>query len=273
MVYGSLNRFIPRFFLFRVMDNRRITLEQRVVASMLQAYRRGYFPMAECRPPWDPYRSGPSTIHWFSPDPRGILPLLDADGFHVSRRLSARMRTRPFTITINTEFTAVMHGCAAQRMRTDEAPDNDESWIDDTLIEWYTLLHRAGHAHSVEAWATNPYTGERALVGGVYGVSIGAAFFGESMFCRPRERQPDGTRDPLDGTDASKICLVMLVRALATAGYSLFDTQMVTSHVGRFGGRQIPRTRYLELLDRAIDEENRWPQARRILEARAGNQS
>lgn len=236
--------------------NQRKAQPASIVEALLNAYRRGFFPMA-CD--LEPLGTSASTIHWFSPDPRGILPLDEADGFHVPRRLESRLRQRPFILRVDTAFEEVMRGCALPRAPSDDEDAAPGTWIDDTLLRWYRLLHEAGHAHSIEAWAHDPTTGEESLVGGVYGVSIGAAFFGESMFHLPRPRRDDGTRHPLDGTDASKVCLVTLVRALHAAGYTLFDTQMVTAHVERFGGCETPRDEYLRRLERAIEGPDRWP--------------
>jgi leucyl/phenylalanyl-tRNA--protein transferase len=233
------------------------------VEALLDAYRRGYFPMAGGPHPWSP--PGVSQIQWFSPDPRGVLPMREEEGFHVPARLEERLRRRPFDVRVDTAFGAVMRGCAMPRRRTAEEDWEEGTWIDDTLLGWYGLLHRAGHAHSVEAWAKDSETGEERLVGGVYGVAIGSAFFGESMFHLPRPRREDGSRDPLDGTDASKACLVTLVRALAAAGFTLFDTQMVTAHVARFGGVEIPRREYLHRLDAAMNMKDRWAEAARRL--------
>lgn len=228
------------------------------MTSLLDAYRRGYFPMAEGPAPWNP--SGGSRIHWFSPDPRGVLPLTESEGLHVSRRLEDRLRRNPFALRVDVEFAEVMAGCA-------ERGGDDDTWIDSTVLSWYGLLHEKGHAHSLAAFVRHPETGEQVLVGGIYGVSIGSAFFGESMFHRARARYPDGRRHPLDGTDASKVCLVVMVRALAAAGYTLFDTQMVTDHVARFGGREIPRAEYLRRLDSATDDPDHWPGARDALQS------
>lgn len=242
-----------------------------IVESILSAYRRGYFPMADEAPPWNPF--GRPQVHWFSPDPRGVLPMSAAEGLHVPTRLDAKMRQRPFIITVDTAFEEVMRGCALPRPPSHEDAEEEDddrqyasrSWIDETLIRWFTKLHRAprgGHAHSVEARRIDPATGQARIVGGIYGVSIGSAFFGESMFCLPRPRLADGSRHPLDGTDASKVCLITLIRALAAAGYTLFDTQMVTGHVRRFGGKEIPRAEYLKRLETAIVTADHWPDAR-----------
>lgn len=236
--------------------SRRPPTDQQIVEGLLSAYRRGFFPMANTGWPADP----PAKIHWFSPDPRGVLPLTAEQGFHLSRRLAQRIRQRPFEIRVDSAFEQTMRGCAMPRRASADEDAGDGSWIDETLIRWYALLHRAGHAHSVEAWARDPATGEQNLVGGLYGLSIGAAFFGESMFCIPRPRRSDGSRHPLDGTDASKVCLVTLVRALSYAGYAIFDTQMVTDHVAGFGGIEIPREEYLSRLATAIASADLWPE-------------
>lgn len=218
--------------------------------------------------PWSP--QGRPQIHWFSPDPRGVLPLTECDGLHVPDRLESRIRQRPFILRVDTAFESVMRGCALPRRIAENEDCDDGTWIDETLLDWYALLHREGHAHSIEAWARDPSTMTEHLVGGIYGVAIGSAFFGESMFHLPRPRLADGSRHPLDGTDASKICLVTLVRALAAAGFTLFDTQMVTSHVQRFGGREIPREEYLKRLEHAIEGPARWHDARFQVQIRCG---
>ncbi|MBL8746961.1 MAG: leucyl/phenylalanyl-tRNA--protein transferase [Phycisphaerae bacterium] len=236
--------------------SRRTASSSDLVQALLNAYRRGFFPMACNEGPWTIGHA--SNIQWFSPDPRGILPLDEADGFHVPRRLLSRMRQNPFDLRLDTAFEAVMLGCAAPRKESEDDEPATGTWIDDTILAWYRSLHQAGHAHSIEAWARDPREGRDRLVGGLYGVSIGAAFFGESMFHLPLPRRVDGSRHPLDGTDASKVCLVTLVRALARAGFALFDTQMVTSHVARFGGREIPRREYLRRLEEAAAQPDRW---------------
>ncbi len=226
-----------------------------IIDALLDSYRRGYFPMAEPSPPWNPF--GGSHIYWPSPDPRGVLPLRESEGLHVPRRLERVIRQRRFSIRCDTAFERVMRGCALPRTSV-IAGDEEGTWIDETLIRWFTILHEAGHAHSMEAWRTDPRTGEDRLVGGVYGVAIGSAFFGESMFHLSRRRLPDGTRHPLDGSDSSKVCLVHLVRHLESLGFELFDTQMVTSHVAGFGGRDLPRREYLMRLTPCVEGAPRW---------------
>jgi leucyl/phenylalanyl-tRNA--protein transferase len=177
---------------------------------LLQGYRLGVFPMA----------MEDGEIEWFSPDPRAILPL---DKFHVPHTLERVVRKKSFEIRINTSFTMVMRECARR----------PETWINEEIIESYTRLHQLGHAHSVEAWQN----GE--LAGGLYGVSIGAAFFGESMFHLVR--------------DASKIALSALAERLRERRFTLLDTQWVTPHLQQFGAIEIPRPKYLHLLNTAVN--------------------
>jgi leucyl/phenylalanyl-tRNA--protein transferase len=182
---------------------------------LLSAYANGWFPMAV----------EPGDIQWFSPDPRGIIPL---DAFHVPSRLARVVRQGTFRIGIDSAFDRVIRACAeAERDREDPG-----SWIDDEIIESYCALHALGVAHSVEAWQ-----GDR-LAGGLYGVALGGAFFGESMFH--------------EVTDASKVALVALVERLSAHGYRLLDTQWVTDHLARFGAREIPRREYLRQLEASL---------------------
>jgi leucyl/phenylalanyl-tRNA---protein transferase len=180
--------------------------------ALLSAYANGWFPMAVA----------PGEIRWYSPDPRGIIPL---DTFHVPSRLTRSLRAHPFEIRVDTSFAAVIAACA-------DRPDADGNWIDRDIMDSYTALHAQGHAHSVEAWQGG------ALVGGLYGVALKGAFFGESMFHHV--------------TDASKAALVALVERLRSRGFSLLDTQWVTDHLVQFGAVEIPRRRYLRLLDQAL---------------------
>ena len=179
---------------------------------LLSAYASGWFPMAVA----------PGEIRWYSPDPRGVIPL---DTFHVPRRLARVARSGRFDVRIDADFEGVLRGCA-------ERPDPDGTWIDSEIFESYWALHRAGHAHSVEAWQ------EGVLVGGLYGVALGGAFFGESMFHR--------------AADASKVALLALVERLRARGFVLLDTQWVTPHLEQFGAIEIPRRRYLQWLADAI---------------------
>jgi leucyl/phenylalanyl-tRNA--protein transferase len=189
---------------------------------LLRAYAEGLFPMAERRD--DP------LLYWVSPEKRGIIPL---DAFHVPRRLARTVRTSPFTVTSDRAFADVMTACAAP------APGRPESWINDEILRLYTALHAGGHAHSIECWH------DGALAGGLYGVRLGAAFFGESMFSRQR--------------DASKVALVHLVAGLKRGGFTLLDTQFITTHLARFGAIEIPRERYLLKLQDALNREALWP--------------
>jgi len=189
---------------------------------LLRAYAEGLFPMAE--------RRGDPTLYWISPDKRGIIPL---DGFHVPRRLARTVRSDTFQVTSDRCFRQVMEACAAP------APGRTESWINDEILRLYTALHASGHAHSVECWR------DKELVGGLYGVRLGAAFFGESMFSRQR--------------DASKVALVHLVEGLKRGGFALLDTQFITTHLARFGAIEIPRERYLLKLHDALNREAAWP--------------
>jgi leucyl/phenylalanyl-tRNA--protein transferase len=182
---------------------------------LLRAYAVGVFPMAESR--------HDKELYWIDPKQRGVLPL---DRFHVPHSVRKTARRGKFEIRVDTAFRQVIEGCAESGLRR---PD---SWINDEILRLYTALHDTGHAHSVEAWRND------RLVGGLYGVAIGAAFFGESMFSRE--------------TDASKIALLHLVARLKRAGFELLDTQFVTKHLARFGVIEIPRQRYQELLQRAI---------------------
>jgi len=189
---------------------------------LLRAYADGLFPMAERRD--DP------ALYWVSPEQRGIIPL---DAFHVPHRLARTVRSGKFTVTADRAFTEVMMNCAAP------AAGREESWINEEILRLYIGLHAGGHAHSVECWQNSE------LVGGLYGVRLGAAFFGESMFSRK--------------TDASKVALVHLVDALKRGGFTLLDTQFITSHLARFGAVEVPRRQYLALLHDAIGREAIWP--------------
>lgn len=183
---------------------------------LLAAYAQGYFPMGETR--------HGREIFWFSPTIRGILPL---DSFHVPARLARYMRQCPYRITANACFTDVITACADTPRRRE-----GDTWINETILALYGELHAQGHAHSIECWQ------QETLVGGLYGVSLGGAFFGESMFSR--------------ADHASKVALVALVTILRAAGYSLLDTQYVTDHLRQFGGEAIPQRRYLEALEKAL---------------------
>ncbi|KQY19489.1 leucyl/phenylalanyl-tRNA--protein transferase [Rhizobium sp. Root482] len=186
---------------------------------LLRAYSIGLFPMADSAD--DP------DIFWVEPELRGVIPL---DDFHISRSLAKTIRRAPFDIRYDTAFEDVVDGCAAS------APDRPTTWINEKIRGLYGALHRMGHAHSVEAWDGDD------LVGGLYGVSLGAAFFGESMFSRR--------------TDASKICLVHLVEHLRQRGFRLLDTQFTTEHLKSFGAIDVPKSRYATMLAQAISGPN-----------------
>jgi len=182
---------------------------------LLRAYACGIFPMAESAD--DP------TLFWVEPEMRGVIPL---EGFRISSRLARTVRSDSFTVTVDTAFKAVMAGCAAP------AAGREDTWINKRIRELYGGLHALGHCHSVEVWQ------DGHLAGGLYGVNLGRAFFGESMFHRVR--------------DASKVALVHLVARLIAGGFELLDTQYVTEHLKTFGAIEIPRRRYTALLDKAI---------------------
>ena len=182
---------------------------------LLRAYSIGLFPMADSAD--DP------ELFWVEPELRGIIPL---DDFHVSKSLAKTIRRAPFDIRYDTAFEQVMEGCAAP------APDRPTTWINAKIRSLYATLHSMGHAHCVEAWEGDE------LIGGLYGVSLGSAFFGESMFSRR--------------TDASKICLVHLVKRLRKQGFVLLDTQFTTEHLKHFGAIDVPKARYEKMLARAI---------------------
>jgi leucyl/phenylalanyl-tRNA--protein transferase len=182
---------------------------------LLRAYAIGIFPMAESRV--DP------ELHWIDPDMRGILPL---DRFHLPRKLRAKMRRGVFDVRCNSAFHDVIQGCA------EPAENRPDTWINPVIEQLYKELYEMGFAHSVECWQG----GE--LVGGLYGVSLGAAFFGESMFSR--------------ATDASKVALAQLVLRLRKGGFQLLDTQFTTPHLSRFGVLEIPREDYRRLLTKAV---------------------
>lgn len=184
---------------------------------LLRAYAFGVFPMAEARD--DP------ELFWIDPEHRGILPL---DNFHLPRRLKRTIKAEPFEVRIDTSFRQVMMACA------ESGEAREGTWINDQIIALYSELFARGHAHSVECWQ------EGRLVGGLYGVSLGAAFFGESMFSRE--------------TDASKVALVYLVARLRFGGFKLLDTQFVTTHLQQFGTIEISRDAYRARLREAVVE-------------------
>lgn len=185
--------------------------------TLLAAYRQGFFPMAI-----------DGEIRWFSPRERGIIPL---DGFHAPRRLRRVLRQGRFEVVVDRTFEDVVAACASR-------PGSDGTWIDAEIAASYAALHRAGFAHSVETWR------QGELVGGLYGVTLRGAFFGESMFHRV--------------TDASKIALAWLVERLRARGYALLDVQWVTPHLARLGAVAVRRARYRALLAAAMRRDCRF---------------
>lgn len=178
---------------------------------LLAAYASGYFPMAQNRN--DP------ELHWFSPEKRGIIPL---DDFHIPKSLAKFLKKNPFEVSMDRVFRNVITACA----------EREETWINDKIIDLYCELHQMGHAHSVECWH------EGKLVGGLYGVSLGGAFFGESMFSHM--------------TNASKTALAALVDRLKETGYQLLDTQYVNDHLKQFGVIEVEQKEYLKRLEKAL---------------------
>ncbi len=238
--------------------------EKYIVDLFLEAYRQGAFPMAEPARPRasrsarsgrgdgsETLRQPARRVDWFIPDPRAVIDLRtppvgpnDLAGFHISRSLARKLRRgHPFRITSDQAFDRVIRECAAP------APGREDSWIDETIIAAYGVLHRHGVAHSVEAWLTDPAEGRPArLVGGVYGVAVGGVFCAESMFSRPA----DG------GTDASKVALAYLVRHLLELGFALLDVQIRNHHTDQFGVKEIPASEYQSCLDHEADRAIRW---------------
>jgi leucyl/phenylalanyl-tRNA--protein transferase len=197
------------------MANRESAFIEITPEVLLKAYSCGIFPMAESAE--DP------ALYWIEPDQRGVIPL---DRFHVPARLARTVRSDRFTVAINSDFDAVMDGCAEPQ------PGRSRTWINARIRSLYRKLHERRHCHSVEVYEGNK------LVGGLYGVALGRAFFGESMFHRTR--------------DASKVALVHLVARLKAGGFKLLDTQFVTDHLKIFGAVEVPRRQYHKLLEAAL---------------------
>lgn len=187
---------------------------------IIHAYAQGIFPMAE--------KASSQDVYWVDPERRGIIPL---DDFHLPSRLARKIRQKPFDIRIDTAFIKVIEGCAA----TMAYENREETWINDQIIALYAQLFEEGYVHTVECWQ------EDNLVGGLYGVSIGGAFCGESMFHRV--------------TDASKVALAYLVARLKAGGYCLLDTQFITPHLSQFGAAEISRHDYKMRLAQALEIE------------------
>jgi leucyl/phenylalanyl-tRNA---protein transferase len=188
---------------------------------VLKAYMIGVFPMAES--------SDSAELVWLKPEVRGIIPL---DAFHVSKRLARTLRTSDLEFRYSSNFDAVIDGCAEAKA------GRENTWINGAIRNAYAALFKMGHCHTVEAWR-----GDK-IVGGLYGISLGSAFFGESMFSRE--------------TDASKLCLVKLVERLNQRGYSLLDSQFITPHLKRFGAIEVLRIRYEHMLVQALARQARF---------------
>ncbi len=188
---------------------------------VLRAYQAGFFPMAETR--------DSDRLFWLDPEQRGILPL---DGFHIPRRLLRTVLSGKYAVSVDTDFPATIAACAQPR------PGHDETWINPDIEHLFNMLHRMGYGHSVECRL------DGVLVGGLYGVAIGGAFFGESMFSIAR--------------DASKVALVHLVARLRLGGFVLLDTQFVTEHLTQFGAMEIPRDDYKARLEEALRAPAEW---------------
>ena len=197
------------------MANRENTYIEITPEVLLKAYACGIFPMAESAD--DP------ALYWIEPDMRGIIPL---EGFHVPVRLARTVRATPWTVHVDRDFDGVIAGCAEPKQ------DRGRTWINTRIRRIYRALFERGHCHTVEVYAGNE------LVGGLYGVTLGRAFFGESMFHRAR--------------DASKVALVHLIARLKAGGYRLLDTQYVTEHLRAFGAVEVPKRRYHRLLEEAL---------------------
>jgi len=190
-------------------------LEKFTAEHLIKAYALGIFPMAES--------ADADTLFWVDPEYRGILPL---DGFHMPERLARTVRQDVFDVHADLDFPGMMRACAKSRS------ERPSTWINDEILSLYTELHERGLAHSVESWK------DGHLVGGLYGVSLGGAFFGESMVSFER--------------DASKVALVHLIARLKAGGYTLMDTQFVTDHLRQFGVIEIPKERYHKMLEKAL---------------------
>ncbi len=211
--------------------------EQRLVDGFLRMYRDGWFPML--------MEEGPG-VEWVQPEHRAIIPL--DDRFKVSKTLAQRVRSGRFIVTHDRAFGEVIRACAAP------AKGREDTWLDPSIIDAFLVLHKAGHAHSVEAWL--PPAGRRdggvpegsVLVGGLYGLGVGSVFCGESMFSRPE----------LGGTDASKVCLVNLVQHLRKRGFTLLDAQLSSEHLERFGMYEMPKNDYVAHVAAHAEADVTW---------------
>jgi leucyl/phenylalanyl-tRNA---protein transferase len=209
--------------------------ESRAVNHLLSLYRQGWFPMNE---EWEDL-NGESETRWVQPSSRGVIPL-DPVSFHIPGTLRAKVRSGPFEVTADTVFERVIHECG------EPAPGRESTWLDNEIVDAFLLLHKAGHAHSIEAWTARD--GTRTLVGGLYGLALGRVFCGESMFSRPA----------LGGSDASKVCLVHLVHHLRRRGFVLLDSQLKNDHLAQFGCHDVPREEYLATLTKHAMDSVAW---------------
>lgn len=221
--------------------------EVELVEQILSMYRAGIFPMAE---------SADGPIQWWALSLRGVMPMTEDEGFHVPHRLGRTIRRGRFWLTIDRAFDEVVRACAAPRQpKAGSLSVGDGTWISDELAEWYSILHRAGHAHSIEAWRVPeggptpppepvgaPPPAGAVLVGGLFGIRVRGLFAGESMFSRPES----------GGTDASKVCLVQMVRLLRSRGVTLFDVQCSNPHLEQFGCIEIDGREYQRRLRHAL---------------------
>lgn len=212
------------------------------VAAVLAAYREGWFPM---------YDDERDRVDWVQPHQRAVFTLDPAaNGFRVPRSLQQRVKSARFEIRCDTAFRRVIRECAKPRA------DDEGTWLHESIIDAFELMHTLGYVHSIEAWRDPPRTdslsaaqsNEKILVGGLYGVQLGSIFCGESMFSRP----------DLGGTDASKVCLVHLVSHLRARGFALLDSQIMNPHIAQFGAHEIDDTEYAETLARFADKGPDW---------------
>jgi leucyl/phenylalanyl-tRNA--protein transferase len=222
-------------------------LRARLVSALLERYHEGWFPMHD---------EASGEVEWVQPRVRSIIPI-EPERFRVPRSLRAKVRRGVFEITTDAAFGRVIRACARP------SKGREQTWLNPEITAWFELLHEAGHAHSIEAWATPAGAGEHGrgepvLVGGLYGLAMGSVFAGESMFSRP----------DLGGTDASKVCLVHLVHHLRRRGFVLLDAQLENPHLSQFGATTMPRGRYIAKLETHASDARPWlafePEATRV---------
>ena len=245
----------------------------------LDAFASGYFPMAishlemdligqrgeTSEEAWndltrsDPQRVGVENtqrdigeVHWYMPRQRAVLPLTTDEGLHIPRTVAKLLRRDCFEFRTDQAFEEVVRRCSRARSEA------DRPWIDRRIFAMYRLLHRSGHAHSFEAYRRDPQTDQLVLVGGLYGLSIGSIFFAESMFHEPKPKRPDGTLDPLDGTNASSCALIRFCGHLDRCGYTVLDVQMKNDHTDRFGVLEMHHKAFDRLLAQAVTDPDRW---------------